>query len=113
MGISKERNLWFLFPLALDLSLSSCQLFKVKKTISEWKHYHILVKEKGVIWWLFHDDLRVREQEEKVTTNSAPNIKSDYCLSLAQDSQSELGDSVDLIERIDPFLAEFKYIYTF
>ena len=55
----------------------------------------------------------MREQEEKVTTNSAPNIKSDYCLSLAQDSQSELGESVDLIERIDPFLAEFKYIYTF
>ena len=36
--------------------------------------YHFL-NEKGVIWWLLHDDLRAREreQEEKGTTNSAPN----------------------------------------
>ena len=32
--------------------------------------------KKGVICWLFHDDLRAREQEreENVTTNSAPKI---------------------------------------
>ena len=32
---SRVRNLWFLFPLALDLSLSRCQLFKVKTSLFE------------------------------------------------------------------------------
>ena len=35
--------------------------------------YLFLNQKKGAIWWLFHDHLRAREREEKVTTNSAPN----------------------------------------
>ena len=31
------------------LSLSSCQLFKVKTSLFDWKHYHISFK-----WWFFH-----------------------------------------------------------
>ena len=73
------QNLWFLFPLAV--------IFKVKTSLFEWKHCHISLKwgpflpictsfwmKKGVIWWLFHDNLRAREQEreEKGTTNPAP-----------------------------------------
>ena len=38
--------------------------------------------KKGVIWWLFHDNLRAREQEDKVTTNSAPD-SPDYQLGWA------------------------------
>ena len=44
----KAWNLWFLFPLALLLFLSSCQLFKVKTSLFEWKHCHISLK-----WWSF------------------------------------------------------------
>ena len=74
------RNLLVLFPLGLVLSLY--QLFKVKTSLFEWKHCHISLKwwsfhpiplferKKGIIWWLFHDDLRAREREEKGTTNT-------------------------------------------
>ena len=71
---STARNLWFLFLLALVLS--SRQLFKVKTSLFEWKHISLK-------WWSFHpipiserktmsfNDMRVREREEKGTTNSA------------------------------------------
>ena len=74
------RNLWFLFPLALVLSLwsrhkkSLCvqndnfftqmMMFSFKPPFFELK--------KVVKWWLFNDDLRVREREEKRTRNFAP-----------------------------------------
>ena len=72
----------------LSLSFSRSQVVNFLK----WKHHYLseniaifhsnddlftqylfLNKKKGVIWWLFHDDLRAREQEreEKETTNSA------------------------------------------
>ena len=53
---SMAQNLWFFLPLVLVLSVSSHHFLnffliflKVKTSIFEWKHCHILSK-----WWSFH-----------------------------------------------------------
>ena len=77
---TKKRNLRFVFPLLRSLSHS----LKSSVFLSEniiifhsndyfFTQYLFLNQKKGAIWWLFHDHLRAREREEKVTTNSAPN----------------------------------------
>ena len=60
---SKRLESLGLFPLVL--SLSNRQLFKVKTSLFEWKwwSFHpipLFEWKKGVIWWLFHDNLRAR-----------------------------------------------------
>ena len=45
----QARNLWFLFPLGLDLSLLSRHFFLVKTSLFEWNHHHISLK-----WWFVH-----------------------------------------------------------
>ena len=71
------RNLCFLFPLALVLSLSSRQLFKEITSLLIWVKIlpyftEMMIFSPYTSFWLFHDDFRAREREEKGTTNSAP-----------------------------------------
>ena len=97
---TKEGNLRFIFSSPYHfLSQSFSLALKLWTFLSE--NIIILVKtlpyftqmtifspntsfwtKKSVIWWLFHDNLRAREQEEKVTTNSMPN-SPDYQLGWA------------------------------
>ena len=86
--ISKARNLWFLFPLALVFSLSSCHEKVIKWYLFSFKKK--VLREKIIIWvtyiWqCFHSNKdvftlkswrleseRTRAQEEKRPTNSVP-----------------------------------------
>ena len=73
LKVSKTWHLWFHFLLLFSI----CQFFKVKTLLFEWQH---LISLK--LWYLhsiplFEQkrchflDLRAKESEEKVTTNSA------------------------------------------
>ena len=77
LKVSKTWHLWFHFPIDFLLLFSICQFFKVKTLLFEWQH---LISLK--LWYLhsiplFEQkrchflDLRAKESEEKVTTNSA------------------------------------------
>ena len=81
---TRAWNLWFLFPLALDLWLSSHH-----QKVIKWQHNdEVFTKKKSLFsqysfwmrtvvnWWLFNDDLRAWgwEPEKKETTNSLPRV---------------------------------------
>ena len=86
----------FFFPLPLVLSLSSCQLFKVKTLLFEWKHCRISWK-----WWFFHP-IPISEQK-RVSFDESERTRGNinHKFRAVDKSQSNYLDSASGYHKVD------------